>query len=347
MRYPTGYIIRMFLFLGGIGGIAYLLQAPLMRAFFGNPIINGIILSALVIGIIFALRQTIKLIPEYRWMKAMRLALAKDSETITHLRRPNLLATVAVIFSDPDRLSNRLSAQSLRSVLDGVAVRLDESREISRYMIGLLVFLGLLGTFWGLLETIQSVSFVVNGIDTQTGDFGALMAEFKAGLNAPLGGMATAFSSSLFGLAGSLVLGFLDLQLGQASGRFYADLEDWLATTARFGDAGVEGLDPALSMGLSEETADRLLELTRHISKNEQERGASIATMQELTHTLTKLREQQEQLHRIPESLDRFQQSLNSMAQNMTSDRTETIKAMTTELRALSRAVAAISRKAK
>ena len=149
MRYPTRYIIRMFLFLGGIGGIAYLLQAPLMRAFFGNPIINGIILSALVIGIIFALRQTIKLIPEYRWMKAMRLALAKDSETITHLRRPNLLATVAVIFSDPDRLSNRLSAQSLRSVLDGVAVRLDESREISRYMIGLLVFLGLLGTFWG------------------------------------------------------------------------------------------------------------------------------------------------------------------------------------------------------
>jgi biopolymer transport protein ExbB/TolQ len=260
--------------------------------------------------------------------------------------KPSLLATVAVMFSDENRLTNNMSAQSMRSVLDGVAVRLDESREISRYLIGLLVFLGLLGTFWGLLETIQAVGFVVSGIDTQTADFGKLMQEFKSGLDAPLSGMATAFSSSLFGLAGSLILGFLDLQLGQASSRFYSDLEDWLSTMARFSDGGGDGLDPAISMGLSEEAADRMLELTRHIGKSEQERGQMLHTLQEINKTLLALRQQQDQNQMVAEGLDALQQSLSVLAHNMANDRKDVIDAMTTELRALSRAVAAISRKA-
>jgi biopolymer transport protein ExbB/TolQ len=250
------------------------------------------------------------------------------------------------MFSDENRLTNNMSAQSMRSVLDGVAVRLDESREISRYLIGLLVFLGLLGTFWGLLETIQAVGFVVSGIDTQTADFGKLMQEFKSGLDAPLSGMATAFSSSLFGLAGSLILGFLDLQLGQASSRFYSDLEDWLSTMARFGDGGGDGLDPAISMGLSEEAADRMLELTRHIGKSEQERGQMLHTLQEINKTLSALRQHQDQNQMVAEGLDALQQSLSVLAHNMANDRKDVIDAMTTELRALSRAVAAISRKA-
>ncbi|MDG2467518.1 MAG: MotA/TolQ/ExbB proton channel family protein [Alphaproteobacteria bacterium] len=342
MSYPTRYIIRMIVFLMVIATIVGLLYSPLSWAFFGNPVINGIILMALIIGIGFIFRQTIRLLPEYRWMRIMRSGNIGSGMRV----KPSLLATVAVMFSDENRLTNNMSAQSMRSVLDGVAVRLDESREISRYLIGLLVFLGLLGTFWGLLETIQAVGFVVSGIDTQTADFGKLMQEFKSGLDAPLSGMATAFSSSLFGLAGSLILGFLDLQLGQASSRFYSDLEDWLSTMARFGDGGGDGLDPAISMGLSEEAADRMLELTRHIGKSEQERGQMLHTLQEVNKTLLALRQHQDQNQMVAEGLDALQQSLSVLAHNMANDRKDVIDAMTTELRALSRAVAAISRKA-
>ena len=342
MSYPTRYIIRMIVFLVVIATIVGLLYSPLSWAFFGNPVINGIILMALIIGIGFIFRQTIRLLPEYRWMRIMRSGNIGSGMRV----KPSLLATVAVMFSDENRLTNNMSAQSMRSVLDGVAVRLDESREISRYLIGLLVFLGLLGTFWGLLETIQAVGFVVSGIDTQTADFSKLMQEFKSGLDAPLSGMATAFSSSLFGLAGSLILGFLDLQLGQASSRFYSDLEDWLSTMARFGDGGGDGLDPAISMGLSEEAADRMLELTRHIGKSEQERGQMLHTLQEVNKTLLALRQHQDQNQMVAEGLDALQQSLSVLAHNMANDRKDVIDAMTTELRALSRAVAAISRKA-
>jgi biopolymer transport protein ExbB/TolQ len=342
MSYPTRYIIRMMVFLLVIATIVGLLYSPLSWAFFGNPVINGIILMVLVIGIGFIFRQTTRLLPEYRWMRVMRSGNIGSGMRV----KPSLLATVAVMFSDENRLTNNMSAQSMRSVLDGVAVRLDESREISRYLIGLLVFLGLLGTFWGLLETIQAVGFVVSGIDTQTADFGKLMQEFKSGLDAPLSGMATAFSSSLFGLAGSLILGFLDLQLGQASSRFYSDLEDWLSTMARFSDGGGDGLDPAISMGLSEEAADRMLELTRHIGKSEQERGQMLHTLQEINKTLLALRQQQDQNQMVAEGLDALQQSLSVLAHNMANDRKDVIDAMTTELRALSRAVAAISRKA-
>ena len=342
MSYPTRYIIRMMVFLVVIATIVGLLYSPLSWAFFGNPVINSIILMALIIGIGFIFRQTTRLLPEYRWMRVMRSGNIGSGMRA----KPSLLATVAVMFSDENRLTNNMSAQSMRSVLDGVAVRLDESREISRYLIGLLVFLGLLGTFWGLLETIQAVGFVVSGIDTQTADFGKLMQEFKSGLDAPLSGMATAFSSSLFGLAGSLILGFLDLQLGQASSRFYSDLEDWLSTMARFSDGGGDGLDPAISMGLSEEAADRMLELTRHIGKSEQERGQMLHTLQEINKTLSALRQHQDQNQMVAEGLDALQQSLSVLAHNMANDRKDVIDAMTTELRALSRAVAAISRKA-
>jgi hypothetical protein len=120
----------------------------------------------------------------------------------------------------------------MRNLLDSIATRLDEARDISRYMTGLLVFLGLLGTFWGLIETVGSVGKVIDGLKVG-GDAGALFDTLKEGLAAPLGGMGISFSSSLFGLAGSLILGFLDLQSSQAQNRFYTDLEDWLASTVR------------------------------------------------------------------------------------------------------------------
>ena len=144
-----------------------------------------------------------------------------------------------------------ITQQTMRHLLDSIATRLDEARDISRYMTGLLVFLGLLGTFWGLIETVGSVGKVIEGLKVG-GDAGSLFDTLKEGLAAPLGGMGISFSSSLFGLAGSLILGFLDLQSSQAQNRFYTDLEDWLATTVReyaSDDAG-GGTGPGLHQAL-------------------------------------------------------------------------------------------------
>jgi hypothetical protein len=146
-------------------------------------------------------------------------------------RPPVLLAPMAVILRE--RIGRMaISSQMMRSILDSIAARLDEARDMSRYMTGLLIFLGLLGTFWGLIETVSSVGNVINTLKPG-GDAGAIFDSLKDGLAAPLSGMGISFSSSLFGLAGSLVLGFLDLQTSQAQNRFYTELEDWLSTTVR------------------------------------------------------------------------------------------------------------------
>ncbi len=127
----------------------------------------------------------------------------------------------------------------MRSILDSIGNRLDDLRDITRYLIGLLVFLGLLGTFWGLLQTIGSIGHTIQSLDPGTGNANDILDSLKSGLKAPLDGMGTAFSSSLFGLAGSLILGFLDLQAGRAQTRFYTELENWLSsitdTTAEYG----------------------------------------------------------------------------------------------------------------
>ena len=253
---PRRYLLRMFVFLLAVGTIAVLLAAPLITAFMGNPALNGVILGAFGIGILFVIRQTLRLMPERNWLLAVKTTGKLDAPE----RRPVLLATVYAMLAD-SRHDAKLSALSLRSVLDGVAARLDEGREISRYMIGLLVFLGLLGTFWGLLQTIGAVGNVVGSIDTNSNNFEAMMGQLRVGLDAPLSGMATAFSSSLFGLAGSLILGFLDLQLGQAMGRFFNELEDWLSAFARFNDSDPSSAisQSALASGMSEEAARAVL----------------------------------------------------------------------------------------
>ena len=187
----------------------------------------------LLIGILLAFRQVLRLFPEIAWVNSFRLA----DPGLAVERAPVLLAPMAAILRD--RIGRMaMSSQTMRSLMDSIANRLDEARDMSRYMTGLLVFLGLLGTFWGLIETVGSVGKVIEGLKVG-GDAGSMFESLKEGLAAPLGGMGISFSSSLFGLAGSLILGFLDLQTSQAQNRFYTELEDWLATTVR--DLGSEG----------------------------------------------------------------------------------------------------------
>jgi hypothetical protein len=171
-----------------------------------------------------------------------------------------LLAPMASILGD--RMGRMaISSTMMRGILDSIATRLDEARDISRYMTGLLVFLGLLGTFWGLIVTVGSVGNVINTLKVG-GDSQAVFDSLREGLAAPLSGMGISFSSSLFGLAGSLVLGFLDLQSSQAQGRFYTDLEDWLSTTVRDLGAGSEaGTSAGAGSGDMRVTIDRLKEV--------------------------------------------------------------------------------------
>jgi len=204
------------------------LYKQIVTAFFANPGLNALIGAVLLIGIILAFRQVIRLYPEVAWVNNFRIA----DPGLAIERRPTLLAPMAAILGGERTGRMTISQQTMRHLLDSIATRLDEARDISRYMTGLLVFLGLLGTFWGLIETVGSVGKVIDGLKVG-GDAGALFDTLKGGLAAPLGGMGISFSSSLFGLAGSLILGFLDLQSSQAQNRFYTDLEDWLATTVR------------------------------------------------------------------------------------------------------------------
>ena len=236
---PRIFLVRMLVFLVLCALIAVVLYRQIFTAFLANPGLNALIGLVLLVGIILSFRQVIRLYPEVAWVNNFRIA----DPGLALARHPTLLAPMAAILGGERSGRMTISQQTMRHLLDSIATRLDEARDISRYMTGLLVFLGLLGTFWGLIETVGSVGKVIDGLKVG-GDAGALFDTLKEGLAAPLGGMGISFSSSLFGLAGSLILGFLDLQSSQAQNRFYTDLEDWLATTVRgYSSEGGKGGD--------------------------------------------------------------------------------------------------------
>jgi hypothetical protein len=214
----------MFVFLVLVGLLVAVLHRQLWGAMLNNPGLNFLICLVLFAGILYAFQQVLRLYPEIRWVNAFRIA--DPGLAISH--RPVLLAPMATMLRDRTG-SLSLSATSMRSIMDSIGSRLDEARDTGRYLVGLLVFLGLLGTFWGLLDTIQSVGKTIGALDTRAADSVTVFDELKNGLAAPLRGMGTAFSSSLLGLGGSLVLGFLELQAGHAHGRFYNQLEEWLS----------------------------------------------------------------------------------------------------------------------
>ncbi len=337
MTDPRAYVIRMLIILAVTAVIVGLLWPQLSAAFSGNFVLNAVIVATAMIGVTYIFRQTWRLVPEARWLREVQ----KTNTISSRSQRPVLLATVYAMLSDSAE-DRHLSALSLRSVLDGVAARLDEGREISRYFIGLLVFLGLLGTFWGLLQTIGSVSSVVSGLDIANLDFTQMMQQLRSGLEAPLDGMATAFSSSLFGLSASLIIGFLDLQLGQAMGRFFNEVEDWLSAFARYSDSNNTPAagQQALAQGLSEEGARALISLAEAIRAAETDRTAQLEQIIKMNAQLSMLNEQMADDRRTRDMLGllgaRIEQLTDALAQQ--SERQQ--HAISTEMRALSVAIA-------
>lgn len=265
---PFVFVLRMVLFVVVAAFVPFILYRPLYTAFQANILLNGLIVFVLCVGTLFAFLQVIRLFPEVRWVNDFRRA----GTGLEVARPPTLLAPMASLLGDRAGENVSISPQTMRSLLDSIALRLDESREISRYLTGLLVFLGLLGTFWGLLETVSSVGDTIKTLSVTSGDAAVIFEDLKAGLEAPLSGMGTAFSSSLFGLAGSLVLGFLDLQAGQAQNRFYNELEDWLSTLTEISfDDLVAGSDDSDASG-------QLASMLERLNQNMQEGGSNRAS---------------------------------------------------------------------
>jgi hypothetical protein len=242
---PGVFLVRMLVFLTLVAFLAAILHEQLSVALMSNPGLNGLILGVLAVGIIYAFRQVIRLYPEIRFVNAFRVS----DPGLASGHQPVLLAPMATMLRDRTG-SLSLSTVSMRTIMDSIGSRLDEARDTGRYMVGLLVFLGLLGTFWGLLETITSVGGAIAALDTSGNGTVAVFDELKAGLAAPLKGMGTAFSSSLLGLSGSLILGFLELQASHAHNRFYNELEEWLS--------GITELTPG-SSSANEQASRQLL----------------------------------------------------------------------------------------
>ena len=317
------FLLRMIVFLVAVLAVVAVLFAGLQRAFMANAALNTLIIGVFLLGIAYNFRQVLMLYPEVAWIERFR---RDRGGALSDSRAPRLLAPMASLLGERrDHL--RLSALALRSLLDSISARLDESRDISRYTIGLLVFLGLLGTFWGLMDTVASVGTVIRGLTAGGGDIAGAFENLKSGLALPLAGMGTAFSSSLFGLAGSLVLGFLDLQANQAQNHFYNDLEEWLSSQTRLSSGGPLSGDtgdasvPAYVQALLEQTAESLENLQRTMARGEENRIASNNTFLQMVDRLGTLtdhmRTEQQVMMRLAETQNEMRPVLQRLADSL------------------------------
>ena len=336
MTDPNKYAFRMILLLFVVGLITWFLFDPLKTAFDGNQPLNTVILGTFFVGILFSFRQTFRLKREANWLKFIKRTDTLLPANIVAKTKPILLAPVAAVLTE-DRTENpSLSANSLSTILGGVSSRLDENRDILRYMIGLLVFLGLLGTFWGLLQTISSVSNVINTLDVPNANSNENMFnKILNGLNAPMDGMSTAFSSSLFGLGSSLILGFLDLQVGQANNRFFNELEDWLSQMAIFTTTNNE----SGNIGLGEAALENLAVVSKRAVQNENENVRMSEKLNELNLALNRLIEKLDEEKNIKNSIDDLNVSVKNILETEKTNTSELLNGLTIELRALGKQI--------
>jgi hypothetical protein len=357
MNPPQRFVVRMIIFVVVVAVVCVILLDPLRRAYTSNYALNSLILGVMLIGIIYNFRQVMMIYPEMSWLERFR----RGAPALSGSRNPKLLAPMARMLGEREKLS--LSPMSMRYLLDGIASRLDESRELSRYTVGLLIFLGLLGTFWGLLETVTSIRDVINNLTIAGGqDFSTVFANLKTGLAAPLTGMGTSFSSSLFGLAGSLVLGFLDLQAGQAQNRFYNDLEEWLSSLTRLPSGALGGVGeggdqavPAYVQALLEQTAESLENLQRTLARGEERNIQAASNMVHLIERLGALGDLKTTLDRMARSgggLDEATQThirnldiyMARLLEELSSGRDDLIQQLRSEIKLLARTIAARGR---
>jgi hypothetical protein len=342
MTRPTIFLVRMLLFMAAVLAVVVVLIERLLAAFANNPPLNALILAVAAAGVAWNLHQVLRLNREVRWIDAFRIG----PERAAAVPQPALLAPMANMLAPRDDGQTRrltLSAAVTRGLLDSLASRLDESRELSRYATGLLIFLGLLGTFWGLLLTVSSVSDVIGSLSVGSGDINAMFEQLKSGLARPLHGMGTAFSSSMFGLSGALVLGFLDLTAGQAQNRFFNELEEWLASLTRVSSGALGEGDapiPVYVQALLEQTAENLEALQRIIARGEDGRATANQALLGLTEQLATLSETLRGDAGTSQLLRNIDATLQRMNMELTANQTRTAAELRQDVRLLARTVA-------
>lgn len=260
---PIRQILSMLIALTAVGAAAYFLYGPIRTVFFANVGLNALIGGVFVIGLIACFWQVVSLIVSVSWIEGFAI----DRPGHEFVSPPRLLASLSALLRD-QRARQALTATSTRSILDSVAMRIDENRDITRYIINLLIFLGLLGTFWGLSLTVPEVVNTIRSLQPNE-DGSVNFDQLMTGLESQLEGMGTAFASSLLGLAGSLVVGLLELFANRAQNQFFRELEDWLASITRIsvtGDAG-DGAEVSAAAALMEQNSAQIMELTSLVAQ--------------------------------------------------------------------------------
>ncbi len=340
MRYSGSTLLWILGFLLVSAAVVAALWEPLSLAFLANPVFNSLIIGVLLIGILINLRQVLMLVPDAAWVRAYRA-----SQASLRLPRSSVITSLVRLLTENKAKNLRLSAMSTQALLDGIRSRLDESRELSRYIIGLLIFLGLLGTFWGLLDTLGAIGRVIRDLEISATEATAIFDELRSGLEAPLAGMGTAFSSSLFGLAGALILGFVDLQTGHAQNRFYNDIEEWLSGLTHYSSGGLSSADdgtssiPVYIQALLEQTADSLDRLQRALARSEEERRAAdqriVALAEQVTSLSEQARSEQKSVLNLVRGQADLQPVLARLAESLQNQRPQELRAILQQLQEL------------
>lgn len=341
MTIPARYLLRMSAFLAVVCTGLIVVGDRLVSAFEANVFLNGLIVFVLLVGIVFCVWLVARLWRDVGW-----IGRYQQSHDPAEAGTPHMLAPMATMIGERGNRPLRLTATTMRSILDSVGARLDEGREISRYLIALLIFLGLLGTFWGLIETIEAVSSAIQNLTVESGEnFKTVFQKFKADLLTSIGGAGTAFSTSLFGLGGSLIVGFLDLQAGQAQNRFYTGLEDWLSGVTRlsslpteFGEDEPESAEAYLQ-ALLEHTAEIMENIQQSLTESERDRadtGRNLGALtQELAVIADNMRGEQTLLRNLAEAQIALKPVLDRLADEQAFGRQEMVKALNAEFRAV------------
>ncbi len=284
---PYRQIMFMFLIVVLVGVAGFFLYPTISPIFLSSPYLNGFILVVFVIGVLTCFWQLRVLTSSVSWIEGFAL----DRPGHEFVRAPRLLASLSALLSD-SRSRKSLSSQSTSSILDSVSTRIDEARDITRYIINFLIFLGLLGTFYGLATTVPAVVDTIRSLNPQEGqDALEVFDNLMSGLEEQMGGMGTAFASSLLGLAGSLIVGLLEIFAGHGQNRFYMELEEWLSSITRvgFGDLDNGNIDGSAISGLMEQTAHQIDSLKELVMRGEEQRMRTDSRLGSLAEGLSVL----------------------------------------------------------
>ena len=313
---PVRQIILMLVVLVLVGALSYIVWPSVAPVFLANPYLNGFIALVFVVGVLACFWQVFQLVSSVNWIEGH----VAENPGHNFVKAPRLLAPLAALLRTRGR-TMQISASSSRSILDSVATRIDEARDITRYIVNLLIFLGLLGTFYGLATTVPAIVETIRALAPQQGEDGmAVFGRLMDGLQSQLGGMGVAFASSLMGLAGSLVVGLLELFASHGQNRFYRELEEWLSTITRLGFSSGDGdasPDQAMLAAMADHMAEQMERLQRMFAEAETGRSHVDQRLGDLVGAIQRMNDRMEAEGSVAGALDRVAQGTDRLVEAM------------------------------